>query len=53
MTTVTSPAAFGSVVCKISTDVTTSGDNFTWKPPDPLLSETTDCDQLAGNIGGH
>lgn len=52
VTLIRSPVALGTVACKISTDVTSQGGNFTWSTPDPLLSPTTDCDQLAGNMGG-
>ncbi len=52
VTTVQSPAALGTVACQISTDVTSQSGNFRWSTPDPLLSPTAECDQLAGNIGG-
>jgi hypothetical protein len=52
VTRVQSSVALGTVACKISTDVTSRRGNFTWSTPDPLLSPTTDCDQLAGNLGG-
>jgi len=52
VTEVRSPVAMGTVACKISTAVTSQRGDFAWSTPDRLLSPTTDCDQLAGNIGG-
>jgi hypothetical protein len=50
-TSVTS--GFAGLVCVIVTSVTSKGDNFTWQTPDPLLSQTSNCNQLQGNLGGH